>query len=82
VRPVLGYFKEDAGFDGIDFSTTVKIAGDNENVHALAVEFILPLSALHCFQQFDCTGQQLLNTGIILINGERAGLELQTAEAK
>ena len=82
VRPVLGYFKEDAGFDGIDFSTTVKIAGDNENPHALAVEFILPLSALHCFQQFDCTGQQLLNTGIILINGERAGLELQTAEAK
>jgi hypothetical protein len=82
VRPVLGYFKDDAGFDGIDFSTTVKIAGDNGNAHALAVEFILPLSALHCFQQYDCTGQQLLNTGIILINGERAGLELQTAEAK
>jgi hypothetical protein len=82
VRPVLDYFKNDAGFDGIDFSTTVKIAADSDNAHALAVEFFLPLSALHCFQQYDCTGQQLLNTGIILINGERAGLELQTAEAK
>ena len=79
---MLGYFKDDVGFDGIDFSTTVRIAAENDNAHALAVEFILPLSALHCFQQYDCTGQQLLNTGIILINGERAGLELQTAEAK
>jgi hypothetical protein len=82
VRPVLAYFKDDGGFDGIDFSTTIKIAADNDNGHSLAVEFILPLSALHCFQQYDCTGQQLLNTGIVLINGERAGLELQTAEAK
>jgi hypothetical protein len=82
VRPMLGYFKDDAGFDGIDFSTTVKIASDRDNAHALAVEFFLPLSALHCFQQYDCTGQQLLNTGIVLINGERAGLELQTAEAR
>jgi hypothetical protein len=82
VRPVLGYFKDDAGFDGIDFSTTVKISGDSDNSHSLAVEYILPFSAMHCFQQFDCTGQQLLNAGIILINGERAGLELQTAEAR
>ncbi len=82
VRPVLGYFKDTDGFDGINFSTTVKIAEDTANAHTLAVEFILPLSALHCFQQYDCTGQQLLNTGIILINGERAGLELQTAEAR
>jgi hypothetical protein len=82
VRPMLSYFKNAAGFDGIDFSTTVKVAGDSENAHTLAVEFILPLATMHCFQQYDCTGQQLLNTGIVLINGERAGLELQTAEAR
>jgi hypothetical protein len=82
VRPVLGYFQDVSGFDGIDFSTTVKISGDNESSHAQAVEFILPLAALHCFQHYDCTGQQLLNTGIILINGERAGVDLQTAETK
>lgn len=82
VRPVLGYFKDTAGIDGIDFSTTVKLAGDKDGSHAIAVEFILPLSALHCLQEYDCTGQQALNSGIILINGERAGLELQSAEAK
>jgi hypothetical protein len=82
VRPVLSYFKDASGFDGIDFSTTVKIAGDNDNAHTIAVEFLLPLVAMRCFQQYDCTGQQLLNTGIVLINGERAGLELQTAEAR
>jgi len=82
VRPLVGYFKDGADFDGIDFSTTVKLAGDAENAHALAVEFILPLSALNCFRDYDCTGQQLLNAGIILINGERSGLELQAAEAK
>jgi hypothetical protein len=82
VRPLVGYFKDGADFDGIDFSTTVKFAGDAENTHALAVEFILPLSALNCFRDYDCTGQQLLNAGIILINGERSGLELQAAEAK
>ncbi len=82
VRPVLGYFTNDADFDGIDFSTTVKIAGDKDNAHALAVEFVLPLAALNSFQQYDCTGQQLLNAGIVLINGERAGLELQIAEAR
>ena len=82
VRPVLSYFKDASGFDGINFSTTIKIAGDSENAHSLAVEFILPLAAMHCFQQYDCTGQQLLNTGIVLVNGERAGLELQTAEAR
>jgi len=82
VRPVLSYFKDASGIDGINFSTTVKITGENENAHTLAVEFILPFTAMRCFQQYDCTGQQLLNTGIILINGERAGLELQTAEAR
>ncbi len=83
VRPLLAYFKDaDPGFDGINFSTTVKIAGDAGNTHTLAVEFILPFAAMNCFQQYDCTGQQLLNSGIILINGERAGLELQAAEAR
>jgi len=44
-----GYFKDGADFDGIDFSTTVKLAGDAEMPHALAVEFILPLSAFELF---------------------------------
>lgn len=80
LRPVLARFKETSNFDGIDFSTTVKITGDKANSHEQAVEYILPFAALRCYANFDCTGQQLLNQGYVLINGERVGLELQSAE--
>jgi len=33
------------------------------------------------YEQYDITGQQLINAGFVLINGERVGLELQAAEA-
>lgn len=80
VRPVLGHFQDTSTFDGIDFSTTVKVAGDKANSHEQSVEYILPFAALRCYANFDCTGQQLLNQGYVLINGERVGLELQSAE--
>ena len=82
IRPVLAYFREGAGFTGIDFSTTVRLAGDNaEATRTEAVEFIFPLSALRSYEQFNLTGQQLLDAGVVLINGERAAVDLQTAEA-
>jgi hypothetical protein len=82
IRPVLAYFKDAADFTGIDFSTTVRLAGPNaESVGGTAVEFIFPLSALRRYEQFDLTGQQLLDASVVLINGERAGLDLQAAEA-
>jgi hypothetical protein len=46
-----------------------------------AVEFFLPMESLHCYESFDCTGQQLINAGVVLINGERVSPDLQTAEA-
>jgi hypothetical protein len=81
LRPVLAHFKDASKFDGIDFSTTVKVADDKANTHTQAVEFILPFVALRCYANFDCTGQHLLNQGYVLINGERVALELQSAEA-
>jgi hypothetical protein len=78
VRPVLAYFPQDGGFDGISFSTTLKLpAGDSTE----AVEFFFPFQAMRCFAAYDCTGQQLIESGIVLINGERAGLNLAAAEA-
>jgi hypothetical protein len=77
VRPVLAYFQQDPHFDGIDFSTTVKVPGSDASQ---AVEFILPLNAMRCYQAYDCSGQQLLNAGIVLINGERVSLDLIPAE--
>jgi hypothetical protein len=76
IRPALGYFSDHPGFDGIDFSTTVKPASGTP----LSVEFMLPLKTMHCFADYDCTGQQLLNGALVLINGERVTLQLDGAE--
>ncbi|MGB9454982.1 MAG: hypothetical protein WCB12_03000 [Bryobacteraceae bacterium] len=81
IRPVLAYFKDSADFTGIDFSTTVRLAGAVRE-GGVAVEFIFPLSALRSYEQYDLTGQQLLDASIVLINGERAGVDLQSAEAR
>jgi hypothetical protein len=80
LRPILLHLSDTDKFDGIDFSTTVKVAGDKTGTLSQAVEFVLPFSALRCYEKYDCTGQQLLNSGIVLINGERVGLDLQSAE--
>jgi len=83
IRPVLGYFKDIRGdFDGIDFSTTVRLAaGQGSDGSPMAVEFIVPLKLLSNYADFDSTGQQLIDASFILINGERVSLSLQAAEA-
>jgi hypothetical protein len=83
IRPTLAYFKEDGGdFDGIDLSTSVRLGADkNSDGSQVAVEFIFPLTMLRAYEQFDCTGQQLIDSGFVLINGERVSLNLQIAEA-
>jgi hypothetical protein len=82
IRPALAYFKEDPKFDGIGFSTTPHLPGKVATAGAAeAVEFFFPFSALRCYEKYDCTGQQLIDSGAVLINGERISLDLQTAEA-
>jgi hypothetical protein len=81
IRPVLEYFKAQ-DFEGIDFGTSVRLAGDASTEGSLvAVEFIFPLILLRSYAQFDCTGQQLIDASYVLINGERVSLNLQIAEA-
>ncbi len=79
IRPVLTYFPQEPDFDGIDFSTTIHLADESS---PLAVEFFLPFRAMHCFANYDCTGQQVLDSGTVVINGERSALDLQVAEGK
>ena len=83
IRRVLTYFPGDQQFDGISFSTTIHTPAKPgaPAPKPLSVEFFLPLTALHCYEAYDCTGQQLLDAGIILVNGERIGINLQFAEA-
>jgi hypothetical protein len=80
IRPVLTVLKGVSDFDGFDFSTTIRLAGRTESA-GVAVEFIFPASALKSYQDYDLTGQQLINMGFVLINGERVSVELQAAEA-
>jgi len=80
IRPLAGYFKADQKFDGVGFSTTIRLTGKAANDNSEAVEFFFPLAAMHCYEKFDCTGQQLIDAGTVLVNGERVGLDLQIAE--
>jgi hypothetical protein len=78
LRPVSRYFHDNPQFEGIDFSTTIHQVG---RLSSESVEFVAPLSALLCYEKYDCTGQELINRSIVLINGERVGLDLQKAES-
>jgi hypothetical protein len=78
IRPLLAFFKEDPNFGGIDFSTSIRQEGAESG--AVAVEYIFGMPSLRCYEQYDCTGQQLINSGFVLINGERVSLDLQKAE--
>ncbi len=82
IRPTLGYFKDDSKFDGVGFSSTLHLAAAKPAAGASseAVEFFFPFSALRCYERYDCTGQQLIDAGTVLINGERVSLDLQIAE--
>jgi hypothetical protein len=80
IRPLLGYLKDEKEFDGIGFSTNIHLAGKSPLSASEAAEFFFPLSSLHCYEKYDCTGQQLLDAGTVLINGERVALDLQIAE--
>jgi hypothetical protein len=77
LRPVSKYFHDGARFEGVDFSTTVH---QTAQPASLSVEYVVPFSALVCYEKYDCTGQELINRSIVLINGERVSLDLQRAE--
>lgn len=80
LRAASKYFHENPQFDGIDFSTTVHQAGQASGGES--VEFVVPFQPLLCYEKYDCTGQELINRSIVLINGERVTLDLQRAEAE
>ena len=79
LRPAAKYFHDNPQFEGIDFSTTVHQAMP---ANPESVEFVVPFSALNCYEKYDCTGQELINRSVVLINGERVTLDLQRAEAE
>jgi hypothetical protein len=68
-------------FDGISFSANLHVPSKSTaSTGSEAVEFSFPFPALRCYEKYDCTGQQLIDAGAVLINGERVGLDLEVAE--
>ena len=82
IRRVLAHFPGDQSFDGISFSATVHrtVRTSGAQSAPLSVEFFFPLKDLRRYESYDCTSQQLLDAGTVLINGERVTLDLQFAE--
>ena len=78
LRPIAKYFHDSPQFDGVDFATTVH---QSVQPSSMSIEFVVPFSALSCYEKYDCTGQELISRSIVLINGERVELDLQRAEA-
>ena len=79
IRPMLDYFPPEIDFDGVDFSSTVHLSDGSQTE---AVELFFPFRMMRCFATYDCTGQQLLDSDTIVIDGERSALDLQIAEGK
>lgn len=80
VRPLVAYFKDTHEFDGIGFSANIHLIGKGAPSSSEAVEFFFPVTSVRCYEKYDCTGQQLLDAGTVLINGERVALDLQIAQ--
>ena len=80
IRPLLEFFPGEVDFDGVDLSSVIHLKNSNDKIQS--VEFFFPIRMMHCFANYDCSGQQLINSGAVLINGERSELDLQFAEGK
>lgn len=78
IRPTLSYFQNSTDFDGFMFATTLRQPSKSSSE---AVEFFFPFSAIKCYAQYDCSGQQLIDSSFVMINGERVTINLQIAEA-
>ena len=79
IRPVLDYFPP-KWISTESTSAASSILADGSSPQA--VEFFFPFRMMRCFASYDCTGQQLIDSGTVVINGERAALDLQVAEGK
>jgi hypothetical protein len=80
IRPLLEFFPGEIDFDGVDFSSVIHLKNGDDKTQS--VEYFFPVRMMRCFASYDCTGQQLINSGTVLINGERSELDLQVAEGK
>jgi hypothetical protein len=79
IRPVLAILPETGDWDGVVFSAILKVQGNESTSEA--AEFFFTDSVLRSYKKYDLNGQQLIDHGLVLIDGERAQVDLLKAEA-
>ncbi|MGB8474785.1 MAG: hypothetical protein WCE61_11935 [Candidatus Acidiferrum sp.] len=63
---------------GLDITILVSVSSSSSPSEA--VEFIFPLAAMHSFASYEITNQQLIEQGLVIVNGVRISLNLQQVE--
>jgi hypothetical protein len=66
------------GLQGLDITVLVSVSSNS--APSEAVEFICPLQALRSFASYDISNQDLINQGMVIVNGVRISLNLQQVE--
>jgi hypothetical protein len=79
LKDLLDKVPAEASFDGYDVTVLNQLVSDTRT-SSEAIEFISPRRALRQFVDADITNQQLMDDSIVLVNGVRIALNLQTAE--
>ena len=64
--------------NGLDITVLVSIAAGS--TPSEAVEFVFPLETLRRFAAYDISNQDLINQGMVIVNGVRISLNLQQVE--
>lgn len=80
LRDLLDQTPEDALIQSLDISVLTQFKASAGRPSSEAIEFIFPLKALREFANAEITNQQLINQGVVLVNGVRIDLTLQLVE--
>jgi hypothetical protein len=66
----------DPALDALHFSVLNRLGAEKNET----IEYICPMNSMRAFVENKITSQDLINNSIVLVNGVRIGLTLQTAE--
>ncbi|MBZ5502237.1 MAG: hypothetical protein LAN59_08325 [Acidobacteriia bacterium] len=80
LRDLLDQTPDDALIQSLDVSVLTQFKSSAGRPSSEAIEFIFPLKALREFANAEITNQQLINQGVVLVNGVRIDLTLQLVE--
>jgi hypothetical protein len=79
LKPILGRIAQDDQFGGLDITVLDDVVSKTGRTSE-AIEYVCPMNPLRQFADAEITNQDLINKSIVLVNGVRIALNLQTVE--